>query len=62
RAAVISGTAAVLGGILAAVMIRNPRREEPAPEPIEAAHSYCALESPPLRCGELVHQGARSAG
>jgi MFS family permease len=45
-AVLIAAAACVLGGVLAALTIRNPGRTAPAP-PVGGLH--CALEGPPLR-------------
>jgi predicted MFS family arabinose efflux permease len=45
-AVLIAAVACALGGLLAALTIRNPPRPAPAPE---AAEYHCALEAPPLR-------------
>jgi EmrB/QacA subfamily drug resistance transporter len=45
-AVLIAAVACALGGLLAAVTIRNPVRVPPPPE---AAEYHCALDAPPLR-------------
>ncbi len=50
KAVVIAAAVAALGGVLAAVTIRNPAREagaEAEPEAVTGLH--CALDAPPLR-------------
>jgi len=53
-AVTLSGVVVVAGGILAALLIRNPPREAPAGAPLEAvgaapaAPVSCGLEAPPL--------------
>jgi hypothetical protein len=47
NAVFIAAALCVLGGLLAAVTIRNPAAKAPA-EP-EGHHSHCALDAPPLR-------------
>jgi EmrB/QacA subfamily drug resistance transporter len=54
KAVVISAVVAALGGVLAAVTIRNPARaarDKPSDEPDSEAVSglHCALDAPPLR-------------
>jgi MFS family permease len=54
KAVVISAVVAALGGVLAAVTIRNPARAargKPSDEPDSEAVSglHCALDAPPLR-------------
>ena len=55
-AVLIAAVACALGGLLAAVTIRNPARARPSPE---AAEFSCALDGPPLR-GE--HHAVVAAG
>jgi EmrB/QacA subfamily drug resistance transporter len=50
-AVLIGAVAAALGGVLAALTIRNPPRAavSPAPDPDALQSPHCALEAPPLR-------------
>ncbi len=50
-AVLIAGAAAALGGIVAAIGIRNPARR---PEPVAKHHSHCPLEAPPVSTRELA--------
>lgn len=50
KASVVSGLLCVLGGILAAALIRNPRRADvQAQAPEAACLRHCALDAPPQR-------------
>jgi hypothetical protein len=46
-AMLLSAVACLIGGLLAALTIRNPVRRPRAPAPHQPAH--CALDAPPLR-------------
>src|SRR4051794_23730593 len=46
NAALIAAVACAVGGLVAALTIRNPTQAAPAPE---AAEFHCALDAPPLR-------------
>jgi len=57
-ASFISAGLCALGGVLAAVTIRNPRRApaaEPAPQ-----YYHCGLDAPPRQCAEAVPATAHS--
>jgi len=54
-AVLIAAVACALGGLLAALTIRNPERAAPSPE---AAEFHCALDAPPLRGS---HHGVAAA-
>jgi EmrB/QacA subfamily drug resistance transporter len=47
-ASLISAGLCVLGGVLAALTIRNPRPTVPAP-PAASYHSHCGIDAPPAR-------------
>jgi EmrB/QacA subfamily drug resistance transporter len=47
-ASLIAGVLCVLGGLVAAVTIRNPRRPEVA-EPVAPQAFHCAIDGPPVR-------------
>jgi hypothetical protein len=52
KAVLIAATVAALGGVLAAVTIRNPTRNAAGAEPSEpeaVTGLHCALDAPPLR-------------
>jgi len=50
RAVVIAGMLCVIGGILAAIGIRNPARSPELTSPVAADQlTYCALDATPLR-------------
>lgn len=51
-AVLLSAALCVLGGILAAIWIRNPERVPEADRVPEKHHTHCPLEAPPLRTGE----------
>ncbi len=55
-ASFISAGLCVLGGVLAAVTIRNPRRA--APEAEQPAVLHCGLEGPPPRAAQSVTESA----
>jgi MFS family permease len=50
-AVLISAGACVLGGVLAALTIRNPHRDAPRRHRLDR-EMHCALDAPPLRPGE----------
>lgn len=56
-AALISAGLCVLGGIFAAVTIRNPHPAEPAPESRQYMH-HCALDAPPHGSHQTNRTGA----
>jgi EmrB/QacA subfamily drug resistance transporter len=49
KASLVSGALCVLSGLMAAVLIRNPRPAAGAQAPSEAYFSHCALDAPPQR-------------
>lgn len=49
----VSAAVCVLGGVLASLTIRNPRREEPSPHRLDH-ELHCALDAPPLRGGNAA--------
>ena len=48
RAMVITAALAALGGVLAAILVRNPERVEAEPVPGAATGWFCGVEGPPL--------------
>ena len=52
KAVLIAGSWCMVGGLTAAIGIRNPTRKAPGKEPDgEGTLTYCALEATPLRRG-----------
>ncbi|MFC7219518.1 MFS transporter [Streptomyces polyrhachis] len=51
KASLVSGVLCVLGGLMAAALIRDPRRAAGPQPPAKAHLSHCALDAPPQRTG-----------
>jgi EmrB/QacA subfamily drug resistance transporter len=53
-AVLIAAAGCAMGGLLAAVTIRNPPRADRRPEPGQRQEIHCGLDAPPLRGGDEV--------